>query len=130
MTPILLERGYNFFERDIDERLWTSAGLLVGSVTHDPVEPGSEGRVSPERVDLPHHAPERILNGFLGIVPVARDPDGQTIRTLAIRGREPFGGLRVTPAQRLKKLLVSINSRRDGLRIRCAASSGARMMEP
>src|SRR5262249_58409700 len=58
------------------------------------------------------------------------DPDGQTIRAVAIRGREPLGGLRVTPAQRFHELLVSIDSRRTGLRIRCTASSGARMIEP
>src|SRR5205807_38583 len=74
MAPILVERGQNFVERDIDECLWTSANLFVGAVADDPVDPGSEGRVTPERIDLPHHAPERILDGLLGILLVTRDP--------------------------------------------------------
>src|SRR6266436_1008641 len=52
MAPILVERGQNFVERDIDECLWTSANLFVGVVADDPVDPGSEGRVTPERIDL------------------------------------------------------------------------------
>ena len=74
MAPIFMERRQNFVERDIDEGPWASADLLVGGVADDPVDPGSEGRVSPERVDLANDAPERILNDFLGIllVPVIR----------------------------------------------------------
>src|SRR5207249_11238144 len=92
MAPILVERGQNFVERDIDECLWTSANLFVGAVADDSVDPGSEGRVTPERIDLPHHAPERILDGLLGILLVTRDSDRQAIRAVTVRRNEPIGG--------------------------------------
>src|SRR5437879_13211172 len=99
MAPILVERGQNFVERDIDECLWTSANLFVGGVADDPVDPGSEGRVPPERIDLPHHAPERILDGLLGILLVTRASARHAIRAVAVRRIEPIGGARSSPTQ-------------------------------
>src|SRR5205807_3930512 len=117
MAPILVERGQNFVERDIDECLWTSANLFVGAVADDPVDPGSEGRVTPERIDLPHHAPERILDGLLGILLVTRDSDRQAIRAVAVRRDEPIGGGRFTQTQCSDESPVTVSSRRGGLRI-------------
>src|SRR5438445_13236980 len=101
MAPILVERGQNFVERDverdIDECLWTSANLFVGAVADDPVDPGSEGRVTPERIDLPHHAPDRILDALLGILLATRDSDRQALRAVATRRSEPISGARSTP---------------------------------
>src|SRR5207244_4918791 len=92
MTPILSEWGQNFVDGDLEECLWTSANRPIGGVADDPVDPGSEGRVTPERIDLPHHAPERILDGLLAILLVARDADRQAIRAVAVRRNEPVGG--------------------------------------
>src|SRR5207247_1356101 len=48
------------------------AELLIGRVRHDPVEPGAEGRLTPEAVDLPDHGPECVLHDFFCILPVRR----------------------------------------------------------
>src|SRR5438132_10644244 len=126
MAPILVERGQNFVERDIDECLWTSANLFVGAVADDPVDPGSEGRVTPERIDLPHHAPERILDGLLGILLVARDSDRQAIRATAVRLNEPVGGGRFVQTQGFDEPPVTVSSRRGDLRIGYDVELGAR----
>src|SRR5215467_9040715 len=99
MAPILIERRQSFVERDMDEGSGTSADLFVSGIAGDPVDPGSERRVTPERVDLPHDAPEGILDGILGILSVARDPRGEAIRAVAVCGDEPLGGGRLTQTQ-------------------------------
>src|SRR2546425_11501245 len=124
MAPILMERGQNFVERDIDECLWTPANLLVGGVADDPVDPGSEGRVTPERIDLPHHVPDRILAALLGILLVTRDSDRQAIRAVAVRRNELLDGGRLAQTQCFDEPPVTINSRRTGAGTSHAASDG------
>jgi len=74
-----MERRQNFVDGDIDECAWTSTDLLVDGVAHDPTDPGSEGRVTPEHADLPHHAQTRILDSFRGILLVTRNPCRQAM---------------------------------------------------
>src|SRR5207244_4117486 len=75
------------------------------------------GRVPPERIDLPHHAPERILDGLLGILLVTRDSDRQAIRAVAVRRNEPVGGGRFAQTQCFDEPPVTVSSRRGDLRI-------------
>ena len=111
MAAILIERRQNFVERDIAECPWTSADLLVGGVADDPVDPGSEGRVAPERIDLPHHAPKRILDSFLRVLLVARNPCRQPISSIAIRGDKSLDRRGLPLAEGCQKVLVRIESR-------------------
>src|SRR5215467_1376561 len=124
MAPILIERRQSFVERHIHEGSWTSTDLFVSGIADDPVDPGSEGRVAPERVNLTDHAQEGVLDGLFGIAPVTRDSDRQAIGSIAIRGEKSLGRRRFTLAQRFHELPVSINDRRAGPNRR-AASSGA-----
>src|SRR5262249_29192219 len=73
MAPILVERRQSFVERQIHEGSWASADLVVSGIADDPIEPGSEGRVTPERINLADDAQEGVLDGVLGIVLVARE---------------------------------------------------------
>jgi len=60
------------------------AELPVGGVGDDAIDPGSEGRIPPERIDLSDYAPESVLDDLLGIRAVPRDAAGQAIRSIAI----------------------------------------------
>src|SRR5215470_876763 len=86
MTPIFIEQRQSFVERDTNDGSWASADLFISGIGDDPVDPGSEGRVTPERVNLADHAQEGVLDGFFGIVPVTRDSYRQAIGSIAIRG--------------------------------------------
>src|SRR5262245_41717314 len=110
MRPILMERRQNFVEWDIDEGSWVSAHLLVGGVADDTVDPGFEGSVTPERVDLPRHAPERILNDLLGILLRAGNPDGQAIGPIAIRGDKSLCRSRLMLSEGPQQFVVRIES--------------------
>src|SRR5215475_11066738 len=111
MTPILIEQRQSFIERDTDDGSWTSADLFVSGIADDPVDPGSEGRVTPERVNLADHAQEGVLDGFFGIVLVARDSYRQAIGSIAIRGNKSLCRRRLLLAQGRQQLLIRIESR-------------------
>src|SRR5438876_8143693 len=110
MAPILIERRQSFVERHIDEGPWTSADLFVSGIADDPVDPGSEGRVTPERVNLADHAQDRVLDGFFGIVLVARDSYSQAIGSIAIRGDKSLCRRRLPLAQGRQQLLIRVES--------------------
>jgi len=111
VAPILIERRQSFVERHPDEVSWTSADLFVSGIGDDPVDPGSEGRVTSERVNLADHAQEGVLDGFLGIVLVARDSYSQAIGSIAIRGDECLCRRRLPLAQGRQQLLIPIEPR-------------------
>jgi len=113
----------NLVERDLVASVRGAAKLLVGGVGGDPVDPRSQSRSPPERVDLADHVPERVLDGFLGIRPIPCDPDRQAIRAVAVGGDETLGGGRLAQAQRLHELLVTIDSHRSGRRGFCCSIS-------
>src|SRR2546425_3630122 len=109
MLAALVERRQHLIERDFATSTWPVAKLLVGGIGDDPVEPGAEGRFTPERVDLPDHGPEGVLHDLLGIRVVARDADRQTIDAVAVHGHQRLGGPRLVPAQPLHQVCISIH---------------------
>src|SRR2546428_4738120 len=109
MLAALVERRQHLIERDFATSTWPVAKLLVGGIGDDPVEPGAEGRFTPERVDLPDHGPEGVLHDLLGIRVVARDADRQTIDAGAIPRHQRLGGPRLVPAQPLYQVCISIH---------------------
>src|SRR5262245_35076683 len=110
MTPILIEQRQSFVERDTDDGSWTSANLFVSGIADDPVDPGSEGRVTPERVNLADHPQEGVLDDFFGIVLVARDSYRQAIGSIAIRGDKSLRRRRLLLAQGRQQLLIRIET--------------------
>src|SRR5690348_17680881 len=62
MAVVLVEGGPYLVQRAIRSARVLTPEFPVGAIGHDPVEPRAEGRVTPERVDLPDHAPERLLD--------------------------------------------------------------------
>src|SRR5215470_9907681 len=110
MAPILIERRQSFVERYIDEGSWTSTDLFVSGIADDPVDPGSEGRVTPERVNLADHAQEGVLDGLFGIALVARDSYRQAIGSIAIRLDKSLCRRRLLLAQGRQQLLIRIES--------------------
>src|SRR5262245_23667616 len=111
MTPLLIEQRQSFVERDADDGSRTSADRFVSGIADDPVDPGSEGRVTPERIDLADDAQEGVLDGFLGIVLVARDSYRQAIGSIAIRGDKSLCRRRLLLAQGRQQLLIRLESR-------------------
>src|SRR5262245_19796917 len=111
MTSILIEQQQGFFvDRDTDDGAWTSADRFVSGIADDPVDPGSEGRVTPERVNLADHPQEGVLDGFFGIVLVARDSYRQAIGSIAIRGDKSLCRRRLLLAQGRQQLLIRIET--------------------
>src|SRR4029077_16123615 len=80
------------------------------------IEPRAEGGSAPEAIDFPDHAPERVLDHFLGVLRVSGDPDGQAVRAVAVDGYETLSGGRLPSAQRVDERPVSIASGRIGFR--------------
>src|SRR5262249_1865769 len=111
MTSILIEQRQGFVERGTDDGSRTSADLFVSGIADDPVDPGSEGRVTSERVDLADHAQEGVLDGFFGIMLVTRDSYCQAIGSIAIRGDKSLCRRRLPLAQGGQQLLIRIESR-------------------
>src|SRR5438094_5882470 len=108
MPAVLVERRQHLIERDFATSTLQVAKLLVGGIGDDPVEPGAEGRFTPERVDLPDHGPEGVLHDLLGIRVVARDADRQTIDAVAIHGHQGLGGPGLVPARPVHQVCISI----------------------
>src|SRR5262245_42158310 len=111
MTSILIEQRQSLVERGTDDAARTSADLFVSGTADDPVVPGSEGRVTSERVDLADHSQEGVLDGFFGIVLVARDSYRQAIGSIAIRGDKSLCRRRLLLAQGRQQPLIRIESR-------------------
>src|SRR3989441_6892790 len=88
VLAVLVEQREGLVERDVAASVSPAAELLVGGVGDDAVEPGAEGRLTPERVDLPDHGPERVLHDFLGVLRGSCDADRQAIRAIAVRRSE------------------------------------------
>src|SRR2546428_6913978 len=54
-SAVLVEQRQHLVERDFATSTWPVAKLLVSGIGDDTVEPGAEGRLAPERVDLLDH---------------------------------------------------------------------------
>src|SRR2546425_12264002 len=95
------------------------AEFLIGGDGHDPVEPGAEGRLTSEAVDLSDHGPERVLHDFLRILSVPRDTRGQAIRAVPVRGDETLRCRRLAPPERFQKVEIPVCTPRmsDGRRL-------------
>src|SRR5262249_5478623 len=75
-----------------------SATLICG-VRDDPVDPGGEGGISTKRIDLPDHGQEGVLQRFLGILRVPRDPRGETAGAVTVNGYQIRGSRWITAAK-------------------------------
>src|SRR5262249_20707093 len=76
----------------------------------DAVEPGAEARISPERVDLPCHAQDRVLHDFLGIRAAAGDAHCQAEDTISVQSDQRLRGPGLVPAQRVHQTFVAIRA--------------------
>src|SRR5437667_1052619 len=119
MLAVLVEHRQHFIERDLATSTWPAAKLLVGGIGDDPVEPRAEGRLTPERVDLPDHGPERVLHDFLGVPRVSRDAAREAIRAVAVGGDEKLCSGRLPAPQRLHEKIIAIDSRRSRFSALC-----------
>src|SRR5262249_7234339 len=87
--------------------------LLVGSVRDDPVEPRCEGGVASEGVDVPHHAPERVLNDLLRILRIPGDTGRQSISTIAVVRNKALRRRPISPPQCCEEFTVAIDPCRN-----------------
>src|SRR5438128_6675265 len=115
VLAVLVEHWQHLIERDFATSTGPVAKLLVSGIGDDPVEPGAEGRLTPERVDLPDHGPERVLHDFLGVSRVSRDAAREAIRAVAVTGDETLRGGWLSALQRLHEKIIAIDSRRSRL---------------
>jgi len=84
------------------------ATFVIGCVRHDPKEPRLEGALSPEAVDVPDRRPQCILYDLFRVLPIARDPRGEAIGPVPIRGYKTLGRRRLTLAESLQQFIVAI----------------------
>jgi len=106
----LVEPRQHLIQREILAAALPSAQFLIGRVGHYAVEPGPEGRLAAEGVDLPHHRPERILHDFLGILPIAGDAAGQAISALAISRDQELRRPRLAAAKCPDKVAITVSA--------------------
>src|SRR5437763_11646286 len=114
----LIEERQDLVQREIRPSDAPTAELLVGGVRDDPIEPGAEGRLPFERLDLPDHAPERVLHDLLGIRVVSRDTDGEAVRAVSIGGHELLRRGRLATPEGDHERTITIDPRRSHLRVR------------
>src|SRR2546430_13008094 len=55
------EERQHLVQRQLSPPALPAAELLVGGIRDDAIEPGPEGRLAAEGVDLSDHGPERVL---------------------------------------------------------------------
>src|SRR5215475_2781613 len=65
MASVSVEYREHLIESELETLTAPAPGLLEGRIGDDPIEPRSEGRLAPERVDLANRVPERVLDDFL-----------------------------------------------------------------
>src|SRR5207253_9211104 len=107
--PILVERREHLLQRELAVSARATPELLIGGVDDDPVDPRSEGGVPPEGVDLPDHAPERVLHGLLGILGIACDTDRQPIRAIAVQTNQTLRRRLAPPPQCSQQMTIAID---------------------
>src|SRR2546425_8492699 len=95
----VIEVRQHFVQRHFGATVRAATDLLIGGVGDDAVEPGPEGRLASERVDLADHRPDGVLNDFLGVLLAQRDPGRQTIRTVTVRRDQMLHGGWLTAAE-------------------------------
>ena len=88
----------------------STANFRVGAVCGDAIEPGAEGRITSERVDLPRHAQDRVLDDFLGIWAAAGDAHGQAVDTISVQSDQRLHSPGLMPAQRFHQICVAIRA--------------------
>src|SRR2546425_6890566 len=86
-----------------------AAHVLIRCVDDDPVDPGSERRIAPERPDVPQHAPEGVLDDLLGVRRVARDANGQAVDAIPVAAHEGLRRPRVRSSQLRQESSVRID---------------------
>jgi hypothetical protein len=74
--------------------------FLIGRVRHDSEQPRAEGGLAPETIDLPDHGAECILDDFFRVLPISRDPCGQTIGAVPICDDKTLGCGRLALTER------------------------------
>src|SRR2546428_11253997 len=124
-SAVLVEQRQHLVERDFATSTWPVAKPLVSGFGDDSVEPGAEGRLAPERVDLLDHGPERVLHDFLGVPRVSRDAAREAIRAAAVGGDEKLCRGRLSALQRLHEKAIAIDSRRSRVSALCIGQHAA-----
>src|SRR5262249_25963259 len=81
----------------------------VRTICGDPIEPGTEGRVTSERLDLPAHCAEGVLGDLLGVRAVAGDAHRQAVDAISVPRDQRLEGPGLVPAQRFHQICVGIH---------------------
>ena len=68
------------------------------------LEPRAEGRLAPERVDLPDHGVERIPHGLFRVLLIACDARREAIGSLTMRAHEAVSRRGPAVAKRLEEI--------------------------
>src|SRR5207249_7497721 len=89
-----------------------TAELLIRRVRHDAIEPGAEGGVASEGIDLAAHGPKRVLHHFLRIGRAARDADSQAIRPVTIGSNQSLGRRRLAPPEGVQERQITVGASR------------------
>src|SRR5262245_13573095 len=106
--PLVVEPGRERIPRDLALLALSSTELLVRGIGSDAIEPTAECRLALERVDLSRRRPERVLHDLLRVLLVARDPDGEPVHLVSIRGDERLGCVDIMTPKRLHEPRVPI----------------------
>src|SRR5213083_3311728 len=74
------------------------AKFCISAVCGDSIEPGAEGRITSERLDLLDHCPEGVLDDLLGIRAVAGHAHRQAVGPISVGSDQGLGGPCLLPA--------------------------------
>src|SRR5262249_922346 len=88
----------------------SSTAVVASCIAHNAIDPGSEGGFASERVDLPHHAQNRVLDHFLGIRAVAGDAHRQAVDAISVQSDQRLDGLGLLPAKRFYQIGIAIRA--------------------
>src|SRR6266403_1080551 len=108
VAAVRIEQRQDVIQRELSPAFLPAAEFVVGSVRHDAVEPGPEGRLAAEGIDLSDHGAQGVLHDLLRVLIVPRDAAGQAIRTLTIPRDETLRRHRLAKPERFQKVEIAV----------------------
>jgi hypothetical protein len=109
MPALFIEVRQDLVPRYFSTPALSVATFVIGRVRHDPEEPRAERALSPEAIDVPDYCPQCILHNLFRVLPIRRDPHGEAIGPLPIRGDKTLRRRRLTLAESPQQLLVAVD---------------------
>src|SRR5207237_8345093 len=108
VAAVRIEPRQDVIQRKLSPASLPAAELVVGRVRHDAVEPGPEGRLAAEGIDLSHQGTQCVLHDLLRVLIVPGDAAGKAMRTLPKPSDETLRRHRLATPERFQQVELAV----------------------